>query len=418
MSEKKLKILLINVFFHIEGGADTAFFNTAELLTEKGHEVIYFCMHHPRNKLTKFNKYFVSYIDLKKPINFRQKLRIILRLFWSFDTNRKLEDLIKKEKPDMAHIHNIHFEISPSILFVLKKHKIPIVMTLHDYVLVCPLRLMFVKDEICENCKGGSFLKVIKNKCIRNSFLASLIVYLSFLFHTILKTFSKIDLFIAPSNFLANKFKEMDSQYKIIVINNCFRPFNINDELSNHEKVIIYFGRLEYYKGIDMLIEAVNGLDIILKIIGSGSIEEIIQKKIKEQKIKNVVFLGYMNQKQLVEEIKKCLFTVVPSFCYEIYPYSILESFSISKPVIGSNIGGITELIKDGERGLIFEYRKIESLRTKIKILVHNQQLLLQMGANARRWVIENHNFDKHYNSLNSVYNKCVKSNKDFKENY
>ncbi|MBL7196617.1 MAG: glycosyltransferase family 4 protein [Candidatus Omnitrophica bacterium] len=410
-NKKKLKVLLINAFFHIEGGVDTYVFHLANLLREKGHDIIFFCMDHPRNELTEFRKYFISYVDFQNPMNFWQKLKSIPRLFWSFEANRKITKLIVDEKPDIAHIHNIHYELSPSIIHELKKHNIPIVMTLHDYALVCPLRLMYVKNRLCEKCKNGHFFSVVENKCIRNSYLASFIVYCSVLFHKILRTFSKIDLFISPSRFLADKFKEMEFLFPINILPYCCGHLREDEDFSQTERTIIYFGRLQTIKGIEMLIDAVKGLDVTLKIIGRGPLREVVRDKIKNQNIKNVILVGYIQQNQLQDEIKKCLFTVQPSLWYENYPYSIIESFALGKPVIGSNRGGIPELIDNGTTGLLFDPDQKEDLRNKIQFLLNNSSLIKQFGENARKWVEENLNFDRHYFLLNKAYRESMEKN-------
>lgn len=404
------KILIINTFYYIEGGADTYAFQLVDLLKKEGHDVIFFCMQHPRNNPTSFEKYFVSNVDFQNRMNFWQKLKSIPRLFWSREANRKLRQLIENEKPHIAHIHNIHYEISPSIIYTLKRHNIPIVMTLHDYVLVCPLRTMYVNNEVCDSCKGGNFFSAVRKKCIRGSYLASFIVYLSFIFHKALKTFSHIDLFVSPSRFLADTFQRMGFRSSIVTKPYCFDSAGDYNDSSMQQQGILYFGRLQAIKGLDVLIEAVRGLDVNLRIVGRGPVEERLHAKLATENIRNVTIVGHMSQAQLKEELRRCLFVVQPSLWYENYPYSIIESFACGRAVIGSNRGGIPELVIDKQNGLLFDPVDPNDLRNKIQFLLHNRHLNHEWGLNAQCWVKKTTDIEDHYRTIIGFYQDAARA--------
>lgn len=409
MEDKKIKVLLINSFFHVEGGADTAFFNTAELLEKKGHDVIYFCMDHPLNKTTRFSSYFVSNIDFQRPMSFWKSIKATLRLFWSFEANHKLGKLIEREKPNLAHIHNIFYELSPSIIRTIKKFNIPIVMSLHDYGLVCPLRLMFRKNSICEECKNGGFLAIIKNRCIRNSFSASLIVYLSFQFHNkMLKTFDLVDIFIAPSRFLKSIFEKMGFTKKIAYLQNFIEVEKYYPHFSHKNKNIAFVGRLQEIKGIEVLVEAVKGLEVNLKIIGRGPFEDALKQKVRKEHISNIEFLGYLSLDEMNRVMKDIMFTVVPSIWYEVLGFVIIESFAWGKPVIASRIGGISELVIDNENGLLFMPGDVEDLRKKINHLLNHPERVMEMGRKAREWVEQNSNSVTNYSKTLILYSELL----------
>jgi len=174
------------------------------------------------------------------------------------------------------------------------------------------------------------------------------------------------------------------------------------------ERTICYIGRLSAEKGILTLIEAVKGLDVKLKIIGEGPLKQTVEDWVKSKDVKNVELLGYMSGQNLKEEIQRCMFTVIPSEWYENNPRSVIESFALGKPVIGARIGGIPELVRDNDTGLTFESGNVNDLRTQISKLVNNPADIERMGRNARRFVEEELNPDKHYDGLMKIYQYAI----------
>jgi hypothetical protein len=159
-----MKILLANKYFFIKGGAENSFFATTRLLEKKEHQVIPFSMRHARNHSSPYSDYFVSHIDFED-----RSLATVLktpRIFYSFEAKRKIKALIDRENPDIAHLNNIYHQISPSIIHALKKNKIPVVMSLHDYKMVCASYSMLAGDTICEACAGGRYYNALLNSTL------------------------------------------------------------------------------------------------------------------------------------------------------------------------------------------------------------------------------------------------------------
>src|SRR4030042_2879925 len=193
-----MKILMINKFFYRKGGSEAYMFDLMNLLKNNGHEIIEFSMKDEKNEPSEFADYFINHISFNKREGLWRDLKKALHLLYSFEAKKKLKSLIKKEKPDIAHLHNFNFQLTPSILAVLKKHNIPVIWTMHDYHLICPNYKLFTQGTVCERCKVNKFYNCFKYKCIKNnsamSFLAMLEMYLHKL---ILKSYDKIDLFIS-----------------------------------------------------------------------------------------------------------------------------------------------------------------------------------------------------------------------------
>lgn len=407
-----MKILLINKFLYPKGGDAISTLETGRLLSQKGHSVFYWGMKHAKNPDYPYSEYFVDNIDYERQ-SVREKISNSLKILYSFETRRKIEKFTNEVvKPDIVHLNNFAHQISPSILHVLEKYRIPAVMTMHDYKLVCPSYTMLSNNKVCERCKEGRYYWCFFKGCTKNSYAKSLINTIEmYLHHKILHIYDEINTFISPSKFLAEKLKQMGFKKEIVVLPNFVRIDEFKPEYSCRENSICYFGRLSFEKGLIALIDAIKGLGILLKIIGGGPLSETLKFKVKSENISNVKFLGYKTGIELYNEIKNSMFTILPSECYENNPRGVLESFALGKPVVGSRIGGIPELVVDNYTGLTFEPKNAEDLREKIIYLLKNSEKIIELGKNARKFVEENHSPERHYKQLLEIYKMAIYRN-------
>lgn len=400
-----MKILLINKFFFVKGGSETSLFDTAAILEKNGHTVSFFAMAHPENRASSCTKYFVSHVDYDNSRSLSGTMKASFRLLYSWEARKKLERLLEEEKPDMAHLHNIHHQISPSILHTLKKHDLPIVLTLHDYKMVCPVYTLMLKGHICEKCRRGKFYHCFVHRCCKNSLAKSLLNTTEmYLHHNLLHIYDLVDVFISPSEFLKNKLLDMGFKGKIVLLPNIIDPVRFEPSFSWEKNRIIYFGRLSREKGIFTLLQAIEDLPIECQLFGEGPEKEKILQWIATKKMANVKLCGYVPQERLKEEVRKAMFVVLPSEWYENNPLSVLESFALGKPVIGSRIGGIPELVKDGKTGLTFEAGSAGELRKNILYLLDNSEKIRGLGKNARRYIEKNYTPEIHYRELMKIY--------------
>lgn len=320
---------------------------------------------------------------------------------------------MKIERPDIVHLNNFAHQISPSILHVFKKYKIPVVMTMRDYKLICPTYTMVLNDKPCERCRNGRYYQCSINKCTKNSLLKSLLNTMEmYLHHNIMHIYDLIDVYISPSKFLKSKCEEMGFKGKIVYLPNFVRVEDFNPQYNWLESSIVYFGRLSEEKGLFTLIEAVKDIQgITLKIIGEGPLRERLELEVRNSGIRNIEFLGYKGGKELKEEIRKAMFVVYPSEWYENNPRSIIEGFALGKPALGARIGGIPELVKDNETGVTFESGNGEDLKAKIEYLRKNPNKIVEMGKTARVFVEQELNDEKHYEKLMEIYQKTLEGN-------
>ncbi len=404
-----MKILLINKFLYPKGGAEISTLTTGRILEENGHDVIYWGMAHPRNPPYPFQDYFVSQTDYDSKSGLRSKASAALNILYSFEAKEKMTQLLEKNKPDIVHLNNFAHQISPSILNVIKDHHIPVVMSMHDYKMVCPSYSMLAASLPCERCRDGRYYQCALNRCTKNSVAKSLInVFEMYLHHRVLHIYDKIDLYISPSRFLKNKVEEMGMKDEVAYLPNCVDVSGFKPGFEWREKSIVYLGRLSHEKGLETLIDAIKHIDIKLKIIGDGPLKEQLERKIRIGAIQNVDFLGYRTGQDLHNEIRNSMFLVIPTICYENNPLTVIEAFALGKPVLGARIGGIPELVRDWETGLCFQSGNVTDLKEKLTLLLEHKSLLEKMGKTARNYVEQHLNSDSYYKQLMNIYDRAA----------
>lgn len=408
-----MNILLINNFYYNRGGDCTYLFSLKKLLEENGHKVIIFSMDHPQNFYSEYSPYFVSYInyaDEVKNKNIYSGIKVLFRSIYSAEARRNIERLIKDTKPDLVHLNNIRHHITPSILWPIKNHNIPVVWTLHDYQLICPNISFVAKGRICEKCKSRKYFWPIFARCKKNSFLASAMAAIEHTAQMITKAYDLVGAYICPSIFLKNKFVEYGFQSEKLILLNHFINIDCDDESEPPGDYLLYVGRLSEEKGVKTLIDAVINVEFCkLKIVGDGPLKEELILYVKSNNADNKIeFLGYKNHKDVITILKKCKFLVIPSEWYEVTGLVILEAFACGKTVIGSRIGGIPEFIKDNDTGLTFEPGNSNELSFKINFLMKNPDKIKKMGESARAYVKQELSPGKHYEKLMEIYRKAI----------
>lgn len=411
-----MKILMCHKFHFLSGGAERYLFDLREGLSKLGHTVIDFSTENTRNEYSVYSGYFVkginfSKISLRKPL---YNIKATLNFIYSLKAKKNIARLIDDFKPDVAHIHNIYHHLSISILDILRNKKIPVIMTLHDYKLICPNYSLFSNNEICERCKKYNYYNAIIYKCVKKSRLASILACLEMYFCKMLKIYeNNIDVFIAPSRFIQNKLVDFGIDRKKIF----YLPHAINLNLfePNFEpgEYIVYFGNICYRKGTHLLLTVAKQFKHIpLKVIGEGPYKRVLQQQVSEYNLKNVELLGYKPVNELIDVVSKALLVVIPSLWYEVAGLTIYEAFALGKCVVASDIGGIPEIVKDGINGILFQPGDEQDLLEKIVYLLNNPHKIKELGRNGFKTINEHNNPASHYQTLVSIYNGVIDKHK------
>ncbi len=406
-----MKILLVNKFYYPKDGVSNYLLGLEAKLKELGHEVSIFAMDNPKNIPCDSQKYFVSYLsfDQKGIIN---TWRSFARIFYSFEAKRKFSALVRDFQPDIIHIHNIYHQISPSILSVAKREKIPVVMHLHDYKLICPNYKLFTEGAICRRCQGGKYYNCLLHKCLKNSYLKSLGGTLEMYFHHQIWGIyeSSVNLFIAPSRFMKKTCEEFGwPENKIVWLHNFFNDQNINFEKlseTKNENYLLYFGRLAEEKGVNVLLQALTKTNDKLKIAGEGPEEAKLKNLVTELDLKDrVEFLGFKTGAELETLIGGASAIIIPSIWYENMPLNMLEAMAKQKIVIASDIGGMPEIINDGQNGLLFAPGNASDLAAKIKLLAGLDSQALGQAA---RETVKNLTAAAHVQEIIKIYQQVI----------
>ena len=404
-----MRILHVNKFLYRRGGAEGYMFDVAALQRRVGHEVEHFAMTHPDNEPSRFSRHFPSQVDFDPaPDSLKGKVRGAARLMWSTSAKAGLEHVLDEFRPDLVHMHNIYHQLSPSILQPLKKRGIPAVLTMHDYKLACPTYQFLAHGQICEACLGGKFHNAARRRCNNGSFSASLLNSVEMTLHSRMNAYGPVDIFSCPSRFLAKKMDEAGVYPdKLRVVNN----FVATDETKLKEGPgggIIFAGRLSFEKGVDVLVRAAAKIDAPLDIAGDGPERPGLEALAKELGATKITFHGRLPMSELHDYVRTASVSVVPSRWYENQPLSILESFACGVPVVGTDLGGIPELIEPGVDGDIVMPNDADALAASLETFVRDPQGAFDMGRAGRAKVDERFSPMYHLDKLNVVYDEAV----------
>ncbi|MDX6534870.1 MAG: hypothetical protein QOF68_2614 [Gaiellales bacterium] len=398
------RILMINKFHYARGGAELYMLRLAALLEQHGSHVDYFAMHHPRNLPSETDRHFVSEVDFEDPPKGFRRLGMAGRTVYSLEARRKMRDLLAERPADLAHLHNIYHQLSPSILSSLRKRNVPVVMTVHDFKLVCPVYTLQSHGEICERCVGNGFSPAVKHRCNRGSLVGSLLVAGETWTHKKFGLYRNgIDIFITPSVFARDRLvKGGYPAERIRVIPNCVTAAVYEPQYEPGEK-ILYLGRLSREKGLDVLVRASALSGVPAQIAGEGPQRPELERLIAETGAP-VELLGFRQGNELAETVRAARAVVMPSRCHDNAPLAVIEAMAWGKPVAGSRVGGIPEIVRDGVDGLLVPYDDPVALGEAMTRLSGDDDLVANMGRSARARVEERFDAPAHYAAVVEAY--------------
>lgn len=365
-----MRILMINKFLYPRGGSESYMLYLADYLKKVGHDVEFFGMYDEKNTVGNAAGLYTQNMDFHT--DGIGRFMYPFKIIYSFEAKRKIMKVIDRFKPDIVHMNNINFQLTPSVIHGIKKKKIPIVQTVHDYQMICPNHLLynFNTHTPCEKCVGGSYVSCIKNRCIHGSKAKSIIGAVEAKFYDIFKIYKNVDLFVCPSEFLENKLLSARSYYKgkTKTIHNYIDKEKFKNTSQKEEHYIAYVGRLSKEKGIENIRDAAKLLpEYTFMVAGSGPDEAILKN------IPNVKIAGFLTGDKLFEFVSKAKVLLLPSVCYENCPLSILEAQCMGVPVVTMNSGGMAELVKDGVTGTLVNKPTPEEIALKLKETVENE---------------------------------------------
>lgn len=402
---------MVQTYYYYRGGDSTSMLSLSKLLEEKGHEVVPFAMENPLNLPSPYSRFFVSEIDFPELLRRGSPgaaWRVATRSIHNGEARRKIAALVDEVKPDLAHFHNIHAHLTASIVSPLRARGVPIVWTLHDYRLICPNTSLLSKGEICERCIPNRFYQAVLQRCKKGSRAASCVAMLTTLYDRFERLPSRIDRFIAPSDFLRSKLLEGGFDPARI---ECVPNFADLEGFAGlpERDYFCYAGRLSHEKGLDVLIRATASLDAgRLLVVGDGPEADSLRALARSLGTNRVEFAGYRSGDELKRIIAESQFVVLPSRWYENLPYTVMEAFASSKAVVASRIGGIPEMVDDEVNGLLVPAGDVEALAAALRRMLGDRREREEMGRRGREKAERRYGREKHYGEIERIYREVT----------
>lgn len=389
-----MKIVLVHNTYLIQGGEDVVFWQERDLLRAGGHEVI---------EYQRFNSEMQQYSAM-------QRLTLIGRTVWSNDSHREFTDLLKKNQPDIVHVHNTFPLISPSILWACREQQVPVVHTLHNYRMMCPGANFTRDNKPCEDCTHGSLWQSVAHGCYRESRSQTAAVALMLSVHRARKTWtSTVDRYIALTEFSRSKFVANGiPAEKITVKPNCVDPDP--GKRSGQGSYALFVGRVSREKGALTLLKAWQQVPktIPLRIMGDGPALEQVQAEAKAQGLTHITFIERQPRERVLEAMKGARFVIFPSELYENLPLTIIEAYACGVPVIASKLGAMQEIVKDGYTGMFFTPGDAEGLAKAVTQAWGRNDYMSRLGEQARQEFESKYTAAINYRNLMNIYQQVI----------
>lgn len=378
---------MVNKFLYPNGGSETYIFKLGEELQRRGHEVQYFGMEHEGRVVGNRAGLYTSDMDFHTG-----KLRKLLypfKIIYSFEAKRKMGEVLRDMNPDVVHLNNINFQLTPSVIYAVRSYekktgrRVKLVYTAHDYQWVCPNHMMRIPatGKICFACRDGHFGACSKNRCIHNSRVKSLLGTVEAKLYMRRRTYGMVDIIICPSEFMKRQLdtNPLLAEKTVMMRNFVQKPAEDAGRGDADADYVLYFGRFSEEKGIGTLLAACKALsDIPFVFAGSGPLEEQVAK------VKNVENKGFVTGETLHRLIAGARFSVYPSEWYENGPFSVMESLMYGTPVLVSDLGGAPELVQAGRTGELFRGGDAEELTAHIRELWEQPELCRRYRENCK----------------------------------
>lgn len=405
MGNPMSRLLSLNTYNYRRGGSDVVFLEHDAMFRRLGWDTAVMAMHHPRNEPSSWSRFFADEIEFGHEYGALEKIAMAGKVIYSLEAKRKLSTLLDAFPADVAHAHCIYHHLSPSVLVELKQRGIPTVMTAHDLKLACPAYKMLNRGGVCEKCRSGNLLNLVTNRCIRDSLPVSALVMLESAVHKSLGLYKhNLNRVVVPSLFYQQKLMEWGwLENQLVYIPN-YVDAAFHAPHYEPGDYFFYFGRLAMEKGVGTLIRAAAQAKVKLRIAGTGPEGDVLKALVAEVG-GDIEFLGFVSGELLWKWVREARAMVLPSEWYENAPMSLLEAYACGKPVIGARIGGIPEMMREGETGVLFESGNVAELAGVLRRFVDMpDSAVAEMGKAARDYVSLTFTAERYLNEMLALY--------------
>jgi glycosyltransferase involved in cell wall biosynthesis len=398
-----VKVLYANKYFFRNGGSEAVMFDNMAYMESVGVEVVHFSMSDPRNLPSPNASSFVTQKDYRSP-SIKIALQSAIGFVHSREAVRKISDLIRAERPDILHCHNIYHQLTPSIISAAASLHIPVVLSLHDFKTICPIYTQFRDGAPCTKCAPTRFENVLKHKCGNYSFAKRLMLWSEARYHQAVGSYRHVDRFIAPSRFLRDAVSARFPADRIALIPNGIDLTKL-DVASGDRGYVLYSGRITAEKGVETLLRAHAEDGGAWRLILAGTGPQLDEFR---RRYSTADFVGFASDEVLGRLIDGAAVVVAPSEMQENCPMSILEAMAHGKALVASRVGGIPELVRHGLNGFLFEVGDQGALLERIHLLLSDSQLRRRLGFAGRKIVEKDYSSAAHGSALLSLYTELT----------
>ncbi len=378
-------------------------------LEERGHEVAHFATAHPLNEPSPFDAYFAPYIELGEGADagFTDSVKATWRMFSNRPAAKAFRSLLEGFGPDMVHIHGIHRQLSPSILFVARAAGVPVVQTLHDYHHICPSDdLLRAGKTPCmpTECTRLNYWPAVSNSCLGGSRARSMLSATETWFQRARRAYERtVSRFIAPSVFMADAMKAGGWDLPMDVVPNAVPLRDATRGTEVEEPYVLYAGRLAREKGVGIALDAAKMAGIRMVVAGDGPMSGELRARHPEAE-----FLGHTSGEEVESLLDRAHIAVVPSLWHENASMAVLEAMAQGVPVVATRMGGIPEQVRDGVEGILCEPGNVNQMANAFRRLSDDVRLASTMGAAGRKRIAEEFSPDRHMGLLLLSYEKAL----------
>ncbi len=406
-----MRILYCNKYDYPFSGTEAYLFDLIHRMDQRGQQTALFSMDHGRTPAFTGRSYRIPYLDFKDTnAGFLKKLKMAAHAIYSPSARRAMRSCLADFVPDLAHVRGIYHHLSPSILWELKRQRIPVLYHLNDFKILCPTYNFVADGHPCELCSRGAFHHAATRGCYTGPRSSAVVLAAEAYLHKWLRTYGRcVDMFLAPSEFVRGKLIAAGFPAHRVEVLPHYQALPGDDQLAPDEGYLLCFGRLSPEKGVYELLRAMVQLPHIpLVIAGDGPERPRLEALARELNLNHVLFAGMVHGEKLQKLIAGCAFSIFPSHAYETLGKSILESYAWGRPVIASDLGSRRELVEHGVTGLLFTDGDREQFANSIEFLFDRPDLIQKMGAAARIRVQANHDPDRHMEKLLELYHRLT----------
>lgn len=388
-----MKIISIHNYYQTRGGEDQLYEDEVELLESKGHDVIRHTIH-------------------SDSISKSKLVKIAAQTLWNRESYKKLTDLISEARPDIIHAVNTFPLFSPSIFHAARKQNIPFVATIQNYRYFCAQAMCFRDGKACEACLGKLPWRAVTNRCYRGSVLGSAVVASMQVLHQKMRSWNDyIDVICVASEFSKSKLAKAGIPQDRMIIKPNFVP---TDPGARDGKggYAVFVGRLADEKGLETLVKAwrklhSKGDSIPLKVVGDGPDSETVRCLAND--LENVQWLGRVPNEKVYEVVGDAACLIFPSTGYESMPKTLIESMAVGTPVIGADIGSLTEVVTEDVTGSLFPVGDPDGLAAAVEKFFALQDKYPEMRKACRQQFVDRFTAEANYLQLIQIYQEAIR---------